>query len=417
MSGQYLDDEQILIVSVPLACAIGLNQSIVLRRLYHWIKVNKEAEKYDTHYNDGYWWAYNTYEGWQSDRNFNFWSLKTIERLFLELEALGLILSTPEYNKFYPMDKTKWYTIDYEAYGKFLSLWHEHNEPRAGASAMSTQYKAFLNAWAETKSDRSTRQVDVSDTSTCPIEHVNLSASDTDKLGVALPVSPLSSTKSPQDIGEFHSPEPPATENGQNGFEPDCAPASNRGIEAEEEKTRRETDAIDQLQALNPYERGSVDFSLWEERCEAQRQLHYKNEQQNREEDQECSEQSLKEGDAETWFVRLMHDVGTDAVTVNTLKTSAKTAFEADLTYWDGKERINLGSISHLYQSEPFFAEWAELLVNQKATPIMNHGARPKVSTVLGWIAKEIPIFLSAKAREEAKKPQSYDLFDLAYRP
>lgn len=96
------------LVRKKLAKAIGLNEAIVLNQLHYWIEKNKRKGK--NHY-DGLYWVYNTYDEWQQ-QDFEYWSVDTVKRTFTKLEKLGLVISG-NYNKM-PMDRTKWYTIDYE---------------------------------------------------------------------------------------------------------------------------------------------------------------------------------------------------------------------------------------------------------------------------------------------------------------
>lgn len=99
-----LIDESPLQVLPSLAEKIGLNESILLQQLHYWLKKSE-------YFYDGRKWVYNTYEDWQ--RQFSFWSVDTIKRVFLFLEKKGIILSTSKYNKI-KIDRTKWYTIDYD---------------------------------------------------------------------------------------------------------------------------------------------------------------------------------------------------------------------------------------------------------------------------------------------------------------
>ena len=99
-------DTQIL--RKKLAKAIGLNEAIVLNQLHYWIEKNKRA---GNNFHDGRYWVYNSYEDWQ-ENDFEYWSVDTIKRTFTKLEKMGLVISG-NYNKM-PMDRTKWYTIDYE---------------------------------------------------------------------------------------------------------------------------------------------------------------------------------------------------------------------------------------------------------------------------------------------------------------
>lgn len=96
------------IVRKKLAKAIGLNEAIVLNQLHYWIEKNRRKGK--NHYDNAYW-VYNTYDEWQK-QDFEYWSVDTVKRTFTKLEKLGLVISG-NYNKM-PMDRTKWYTIDYE---------------------------------------------------------------------------------------------------------------------------------------------------------------------------------------------------------------------------------------------------------------------------------------------------------------
>lgn len=98
-----LIEEYPLLVLPTLADEIGLNEAIVLQQIHFWISKGK-------HFHDGRYWVYNTYEEWQ--KQFPFWSVSTVRRTFNKLEQLGLIESA-NYNSM-TIDKTKWYTINYE---------------------------------------------------------------------------------------------------------------------------------------------------------------------------------------------------------------------------------------------------------------------------------------------------------------
>ncbi len=102
---KLLIHEPPLQVLPSLACKIGLNEAIVLQQLHFWIENSKTGKTID-----GKKWVYNTYNGWVE--NFPFWSERTIQRAFLNLEKLGLVLSIqPDKGKY---DRKKYYTIDYE---------------------------------------------------------------------------------------------------------------------------------------------------------------------------------------------------------------------------------------------------------------------------------------------------------------
>lgn len=91
-----------------LATLIGLNEAIILQQVHYWLK---HKEKSGQNYIDGRYWVYNTYEQWQ--KQFPFWSIMTIRRTMTKLENKGLLIAE-NYNKA-GFDKTKWYTINYNA--------------------------------------------------------------------------------------------------------------------------------------------------------------------------------------------------------------------------------------------------------------------------------------------------------------
>lgn len=142
---QLLRDDQLLIVNRRLAVAIGLDASITLRQVVYWMDKNRDKEKQD-HFIDNRWWCYNKYDTWRED-NFPFWSISAIRRNFATLEGLGLVLATSAYNKI-AIDKTKWYTVDLEAYEQFMALWEEMGAPACGNGGKpSSAYQQFLEAW------------------------------------------------------------------------------------------------------------------------------------------------------------------------------------------------------------------------------------------------------------------------------
>lgn len=107
---KLLLDEQPLVLLPQLAIVIGLNEAIILQQINYWVKLKEKARAKDA-YKDGNYWVYNTYEEWQ--KQFPFWSTKTIKRTIRNLEELEVLISTDIYNE-KKYDKTKWYRIDYE---------------------------------------------------------------------------------------------------------------------------------------------------------------------------------------------------------------------------------------------------------------------------------------------------------------
>jgi DnaD/phage-associated family protein len=107
-TSKLLIDEHPLQVLPTLACKVGLNGAIILQQVHYWLGIAKKA-KDDRKFKDGQWWVYNTYEEWQE--NFPWWSLPTIKRTILRLEADSLLISREMDAQ--DWDHTKWYTINY----------------------------------------------------------------------------------------------------------------------------------------------------------------------------------------------------------------------------------------------------------------------------------------------------------------
>ena len=112
---KLLLDEPPLVILPSLAVKIGLPEAIVLQQVHYWLLSTKETHR-ENHYFEERWWVYNTYEEWQ--RTFPFWSERTIQRIILNLEELGLLLSVqPQKHR---LDRRKWYSIDYVAYRQLV---------------------------------------------------------------------------------------------------------------------------------------------------------------------------------------------------------------------------------------------------------------------------------------------------------
>ena len=100
-----LINEPPLMVLPSLAEKIGLNEAIILQQIHYWIDPRHNKNK-----KEGKHWVYNSYKEWK--KQFPFWSEVTIKRIVLSLEKKKLILSSIRNSN--PLDKTKWYTIDYK---------------------------------------------------------------------------------------------------------------------------------------------------------------------------------------------------------------------------------------------------------------------------------------------------------------
>ncbi len=101
---KLLIHEEPLQVLPSLAAKIGLNEAIMLQQIHYWLRKSKNVR-------DGKPWIYNTYAEWE--KQFPWWSNRTIKRIVDKLRSDGLIETTSKYNKL-NIDQTLWYTINYE---------------------------------------------------------------------------------------------------------------------------------------------------------------------------------------------------------------------------------------------------------------------------------------------------------------
>lgn len=108
MSKLLIDDYPLMVLP-KLAVAIGLNEAIILQQVHYWTEGFKRTQD-ERHLQDGHWWVWNTYEGWQE--NFPFWSTHTVRRTVKSLRDLGLLVVGNYNRKGY--DRTTWYRVDYD---------------------------------------------------------------------------------------------------------------------------------------------------------------------------------------------------------------------------------------------------------------------------------------------------------------
>ncbi|WP_286228527.1 hypothetical protein [Neobacillus mesonae] len=102
MSQSFMDKRPIM--ALPnLAVKIGLKEAIILQQIHYWLNTS-------SHEFEGQKWVYNSYKEWQ--KQIPYWSQNTIKRTIQSLESQGYLISA-NWNR-PKMDKTKWYTINYE---------------------------------------------------------------------------------------------------------------------------------------------------------------------------------------------------------------------------------------------------------------------------------------------------------------
>lgn len=111
---KLLMDEKPLIVMPRLAVQVGLPESIFLQQLHYWLDKSANVQEENK-------WVYNTVKEWQIQ--FPFWSESTIRRIIDKLEKSEIIISG-NFNKL-PIDKTKWYRINYPKLDEISTGNHE----------------------------------------------------------------------------------------------------------------------------------------------------------------------------------------------------------------------------------------------------------------------------------------------------
>ena len=129
-TSQLLFNEEPLVINRMAARVLGLNESIVLQQIHYWIEINRKAK---INFHEGRTWTYNTYDSWQNE-NFDFWSERTLKRIFKNLFDKGILLKG-NYNK-HKYDRKLWVTIDYDELDNILN---EYNNKIQGNVEISTK--------------------------------------------------------------------------------------------------------------------------------------------------------------------------------------------------------------------------------------------------------------------------------------
>lgn len=103
-----LFNDQPITINRKLAKCLGLKEAVIFQQIHYWLEINKKTKN---NFKEKKYWTYNSIKKWHEDE-FDFLSLRTVERTLKSLENDGLLICKT-FNKM-AGDKTKWYTIDYE---------------------------------------------------------------------------------------------------------------------------------------------------------------------------------------------------------------------------------------------------------------------------------------------------------------
>jgi hypothetical protein len=111
MNGNLIINDKPLLIPPTLATLIGLKESIILQQLHYWLQRSKNIREDRK-------WVYFTYD--QLVEQFPFFSKSTIRRAISYLENNSLLCSK-QFNKM-KIDRTKWYSINYEALEELMGV-------------------------------------------------------------------------------------------------------------------------------------------------------------------------------------------------------------------------------------------------------------------------------------------------------
>ncbi|WP_243291450.1 DnaD domain protein [Bacillus sp. FJAT-47783] len=106
---KLLIHEHLILILPTLVQKVGLYEAIFLQQLHYWLTKSE-------HVHEGRRWVYNSMESWHEQLPFI--SVSTIRRMVKKLEEEKIIV-TGNFNRS-KLDRTKWYTIHYEALNPLL---------------------------------------------------------------------------------------------------------------------------------------------------------------------------------------------------------------------------------------------------------------------------------------------------------
>ncbi|MCH5139064.1 primosomal replication protein N, partial [Clostridiaceae bacterium UIB06] len=102
-----IKEDNLMVFQPKIAKLLGISEAIILNQIHYWLEKKKNII-------DGRPWVYNTYENWQEQ--ICFLSVSTIKKAIKKMESMGIVIAG-NFNRS-KVDKTKWYTIDYDVLGK-----------------------------------------------------------------------------------------------------------------------------------------------------------------------------------------------------------------------------------------------------------------------------------------------------------
>lgn len=142
-----------------LAECFGVQEAVLLQQLhYRLLQQGKD--------HNGKRWYCQSYEHWS--RQLPYWNEQKIKRLFAKLVKVGIVLKTDKLNRFY-IDRTSWYTIDYDALQNYLeehqdSILSRFNEPTTRLAVNNEQSQLSFCECSEQMQVTSSQQINIGST-------------------------------------------------------------------------------------------------------------------------------------------------------------------------------------------------------------------------------------------------------------
>lgn len=127
-----------IVLDKNMATIIGVNEAIILQQVHYWLEINRKEGK---NFHEGRYWTYNTYDEWHEQ--FPFWSKETIKRAFKRLRSMNIII-VDRFN-IYHMDRTLWYTIDYDRLKSIMNVSNNPDRNNQTTSLDNTQIDTMDN--------------------------------------------------------------------------------------------------------------------------------------------------------------------------------------------------------------------------------------------------------------------------------
>lgn len=112
---KVLFNKKPITIDVDFATNVGLNESIVLQQIHYWIVKNKEEGR---NLKEDRYWTYNTLEEWH--KKIPFLKKDAVRKALENLRKLEFLI-VGNFNKS-KVDRTLWYTIDYDKLDSFMQV-------------------------------------------------------------------------------------------------------------------------------------------------------------------------------------------------------------------------------------------------------------------------------------------------------